>query len=59
MGVAGSDTIACLPATIAREIVRLFRGRPFVQDVAHSRLHTNCIEDGDAVFARWAWLGPR
>jgi hypothetical protein len=54
MRVAEYDTVACLTAAIARDIVRLFRGRPFVQDVAHSLLHTNCVEDGDGVFARWA-----
>lgn len=54
MRVAEYVTVACLTAAIARDIVRLFRGRPFVQDVAHSLLHTNCMEDGDGVFARWA-----
>lgn len=51
MRVAKSDIIAGLPATVARNLVRLFHGGTFVQDVADSLLRKSGIEDGDATFA--------
>ena len=51
MRVAKTDNIADLPATLARNLVRLYRGRAVTQDAATSLLHKNGVEDVDRVFA--------
>jgi hypothetical protein len=47
MRVAKSDTIAGLPAPVARSLARLFRGGEFVQEVGDSLLLKNGIDDTD------------
>jgi hypothetical protein len=57
MRIAKSDTIAGLPAPVARDLVRLYRGGTFVQELADTLLRRNGIEDTDAVFARMEEAG--
>lgn len=57
MRVAKTDTIAGLPAPVARSLVRLFRGGTFAQDIADSLLSRNGAEDADVVFARMEKAG--
>jgi hypothetical protein len=51
MRVAKTDTIAGLPAPVARSLARLFRGGECVQEVGDSLLLKNGIDDSDAAFA--------
>lgn len=57
MRIAKSDTIAGLPAPVARDLVRLHRGGTFVQELADTLLRRNGVEDTDAVFARMEGAG--
>ena len=50
MRVAKTDVIAGLPAPVARSLVRLFRGRPVVQDAADRLLQDHGLGDARAVF---------
>jgi hypothetical protein len=51
MRIAKSDTIAGLPAPLARSLVRKFRGGPTVQEAAQQLLKENGCESADTVFA--------
>jgi hypothetical protein len=57
MRVAKTDTIAGVPAPVARGLARLFRGGEFVQEVGDSLLLKNGIDDTDAVFSALEELG--
>ena len=57
MRVAKTDTIAGLPAPVARSLVRLFRGGTFVQETADALLGRNGVKDADAAFARMEEAG--
>lgn len=50
MRVAKTDVIAGLPAPVARSLVRMFRGRPVVQDAADRLLHDNGLGNASDVF---------
>lgn len=57
MRLAKTDTVAGLPAPMARDLVRLFRGGMFIQETADSLLSRNGIEDADAAFERMEEAG--
>ncbi|GAA5201822.1 hypothetical protein GCM10023346_47130 [Arthrobacter gyeryongensis] len=57
MRIAKSDTVAGLPAPVARDLVRLYRGGTFVQELADTLLRRNGVEDTEAVFARMEKAG--
>ena len=51
MRVAKTDTVAGLPAPLAREVVRFFRGGPHEQRAASALLRKNGITDDDDIFS--------